>query len=173
MNTHSLEKLLLKTAFSCMACDGHIDPKEVVLIRHLNEEHNIFGDLNLEEEVNLLQDQINQQGEGFLRAYLREVQSTSLTSEEEKAIVSVAVRIIRADDKVEYSEIRFFKLLRSYLKISNKDILRDMPDIEEFLEYDIISPAYVQRLTSAFFENQSIIQISKISFGELGGNIES
>ena len=35
MDTITFDKLLLNTAFCCMACDGNIDPKEIELIKSM------------------------------------------------------------------------------------------------------------------------------------------
>ncbi len=152
-----------------MACDGHIDPREIALIQHLDDDHTMFGDLDLQSEINQMVEKINSQGFGFLRTYLLEIKQTNLTPKEEISIIKVAIKTIDADEKVEYSEIRFFKLLRSYLKVSNKTILGELPGIEDYLERDIISPSYIQKLTSAYFDNQKWKPMKTISLDQING----
>ena len=67
-------------------------------------------------------------------------------------MVEVAIDTIKADNKVEYSEIKFFKVIRSKLKIDNESILEKHPDFEDYLEQDIISDSYLSRLQDDFFD---------------------
>jgi hypothetical protein len=58
-------KLLLKTAFSCMACDGDIDKREVVLIKTMHQEKKIFGEIDINQELENLLLEINRDGHNF------------------------------------------------------------------------------------------------------------
>ena len=59
--------------------------------------------------------------------------ASELSESEELKLVEVAIDTIKADDKVEYSEIKFFKVIKSKLKISDETILKYHPDFEEYL----------------------------------------
>jgi hypothetical protein len=73
METLNFNKLLLKTAFSCMACDGDIDKREVKLIKQLQKENKTFGEIDLNSELDTLLLAINKDGHQFLRSYLNEL----------------------------------------------------------------------------------------------------
>ena len=152
METINFNKLLLKTAFSCMACDGDIDKKEVKLIKRLHKEKKTFGDIDINQEMDNLLIAINKDGHQFLKQYFQELTATTLTEANELEIVKVAIETIKADDKIEYSEIKFFKVIRSKLKIGNQPILDKYPDFEDYLEQDIISDSYLSRLQDDFFD---------------------
>lgn len=169
MEQISFNELLLKTAFSCMACDGSIDKQEVELIRTLHREHRTFGDLDIEEELGSLLFAINKDGHQFLRDYFSAIGSVSLSEEEEIQIIKVAIDTIKADDKIEYSEIKFFKVIRSKLKVDNERILKMYPDFEEYLEEDIISEAYLSRLQNDFFDSHILPELTLVD--KLEGNM--
>jgi uncharacterized tellurite resistance protein B-like protein len=156
MEQKSFNHLLLKTAFSCMACDGEIDNKEIEVIRRMHAEKNIFGNINLNEELNKMVAQINTEGQGFLKQYFQDLTNANLPESDELKIVETAIETIKADDKIEYSEIKFFKVIKSKLKISNDLIMNVHPDFEEYLEDDIISPTYLSTIQSDFFSSYSI-----------------
>lgn len=156
-------KLLLKTAFSCMACDGKIDPREVKLIKSLHEEKRLFGDIELDTEIEGYRKAINDNSSTFLKSYFNELTSTELSEQEELKLIEVAINTIKADDKIEYSEIKFFKVIRSKLKIENEPILDIHPDFEEYLEQDIISESYLARLQDDFFDTQTLPEFELIS----------
>ncbi len=152
MESINFNKLLLKTAFSCMACDGDIDKREVKLIKKLHKEKKTFGEVDINSELNTLLLAINKDGHQFLKNYFSELTNFELSEGDELKIIEVAIETIKADDKVEYSEIKFFKVIRSKLKIENEPILEKHPDFEDYLERDIISESYLSRLQEDFFD---------------------
>lgn len=156
-------KLLLKTAFSCMACDGDIDKREIKLIKRLHKENNTFGTLDINIEMDNLLIAINKDGHQFMREYFDELTNSELTQTNELNIIEVAIDTIKADEKVEYSEIKFFKVIRSKLKIDNDSILKNNPDFEDYLEQDIITDSYLVRLQEDFFDTHISNEFELIS----------
>jgi dGTP triphosphohydrolase len=134
-----LNELLLRTAFACMSCDGDIATEEVDLIKQMSKEKHLFGDVDINKELEVLIDEINQKGKGFLKQYLTSLAEQTLTDEEELQVADVAVQTIRSDNKIEYSEIKFFKVIRSNLKIVSDDtLLEKIEGIDEnYLAQDI------------------------------------
>ena len=61
------------------------------------------------------------------------------------------------------SEIKFFKVIRSKLKIDNESILDKYPDFEEYLEQDIMGASYLSRLQDDFFDTHISNQFELIS----------
>lgn len=163
MDTKHFDKLLLKTAFSCMACDGDIDKREVKLIKKLHKENKTFGEIDINSELDNLLLAINKDGQQFLKDYFKELTETELTEDNELNIIKVAIDTIKADEKVEYSEIKFFKVIRSKLKIDNEPILEKYPDFEDYLEQDIITDSYLARLQEDFFDTQVLPEFELIS----------
>lgn len=132
-------ELLLRTAFACMSCDGDIATEEVNLIKQMATEKHLFGDIDIDKELDKLVSEINEKGKGFLKRYLVSLAEQTLTEEEELNIADVAVQTIRSDNKIEYSEIKFFKVLRSNLKVvSDETLLEKIDGIDEnYLAQDI------------------------------------
>ena len=132
-------ELLLRTAFACMSCDGDIATEEVELIKQMANEKHLFGDIDIDKELNKLVEEINQKGKGFLKQYLTTLADQTLTAEQELQLADVAVQTIRIDNRIEYSEIKFFKVLRSNLKIvSDETLLEKIDGIDEnYLAQDI------------------------------------
>lgn len=132
-------ELLLRTAFACMSCDGDIASEEVELIKRLDREKRLFGEIDIDKELDELVKEINLKGKGFLKQYLVSLAEESLTEEQELKVADVAVQTIRSDKRIEYSEIKFFKVLRSNLKIvSDETLLEKIDGIDEnYLAQDI------------------------------------
>ena len=79
METINFDQLLLKTAFSCMACDGDIDKREIKLIKRLHKEKKTFGEIDINSEMDNLLLAINRDGHQFLKDYFNELTTSELT----------------------------------------------------------------------------------------------
>ncbi len=134
-----LNELLLKTAFACMSCDGEIATEEVDVLKQMAQNKHLFGDIDINKELDRLVQEININGKAFLKQYLLSLSELTLTEDEELKIADVAVQTIRSDNKIEYSEIKFFKVIRSNLKnVSDNKLLETIEGIDEnYLAQDI------------------------------------
>jgi uncharacterized tellurite resistance protein B-like protein len=163
MKNQEFKNFLFKSAVMAMACDGDIDKREVVLIKKMHQQNKIFGEIDINQELDNLLLEINRDGHKFLQSYFNDLTSTELSEQDELKLIEVAIDTIKADDKVEYSEVKFFKVIRSKLKIENEPILAVHPDFEDYLEQDIISESYLARLQDDFFDTQTLPEFELIS----------
>ena len=148
----SFDKLLLKTAFCCMASDGNIDNREITLIKSMCEKSSLFNNFDFQSEINKLVTKININGKEFISYYFDLLKANSLTEQEELTLIDFAIQTIKADEVIEYSEIKFFKNIRHRLKISDENILAVYPDIEQFLEDDIITESFLEKITTQYLD---------------------
>lgn len=131
------EELYLKTVFCCIACDGDIAAEEVDMVREMCAKDNLFHSIDSEKYLNLWVAEINEQGSMFLQSYLKELKSVDLNEKEQLLLVSLAIKAIEADNRIEYAEVKFFKKIRLRLTISDEAILTEYPDKDDFLLPDI------------------------------------
>ena len=149
-----------------MACDGDIDPEEIKLIRELDSKENLFQLENLDDRLNSMLDKINQLGLIFLKEFISELGVCKLSNEQELKVVEIAIKMIEADNVVLYSEIKFFKLIHSQLAVSDDDILSNFShvnDIEYYVEQDIKTVNYLDKISSDYFNNQLLPTFQSIS----------
>jgi uncharacterized tellurite resistance protein B-like protein len=163
MDTVTFDKLLLKTAFCCMASDGKIDEREISLIKSICEKSPLFTNFNFQEEINLLIGKINSGGKSFIQYYFDLLKQAQLNEEEELTLIDFAIQTINADEQIEYSEIKFFKNIRHRLKVSDEKILARFPDLEQYLEDDIITDNFLDKITSQYFEISELPQFDLIN----------
>ena len=132
-------ELYLKTAFSCMACDGEIAGEELELVKHYANSSSLFKGLDIEGKLNEYVAEINDQGQSFLAGYISNVVNAQLNEEQELNIAKIAIKMIEADNKIEYSEISFFKRIRNKLNVTDEklmDIFKDETLFEKFPEVE-------------------------------------
>lgn len=153
---NSFENILFLTSFCCMACDGEIASEELELLNSFSKKEQLFNSLNISDEFDRCFTILKDIGDDFIKSYFQAIETIKLTEEEKLCIVDVAVKTILADNKVEYSEIKFFKSLVSSLNMSKDVILKNVSNIEDYwLEEDLSSGSDYK-----YFENTELsIQI--------------
>ena len=132
--------LYLKTLLCCSACDGEIAPEEVDLIRSLIAKNEIFDGIEAESAINDLISELNDDGLKFIKEYLDAIRKSELDKKEQLLIIRLAIDMIEADNKIVYSEVKFFKRIRNNLTISDEDILEAYPINDEYLLPDNMEP---------------------------------
>lgn len=163
-------ELFLRTAFACMSCDGEIASEEVELIKQMSKEKQLFGEIDIDKELDELVREINLKGKGFLKQYLVNLAEESLTEEQELKVADVAVQTIRADNRIGYSEIKFFKVLRSNLKIvSDETLLEKIEGIDENYLAQDIQAGYLQMYDDYF----NTIELPKFEMKTINPNHSS
>jgi hypothetical protein len=130
------------------------------------EKSPLFANFNFKEEINLLVGKINSGGKTFIQYYFDLLKEAKLTEQEELTLIDFAIQTINADEQIDYSEIKFFKNIRHRLNVSDETILARFPDIELYLEDDIITDGYLDKITSHFFEISELPQFDLISIAD-------
>jgi len=144
-------ELLLQTAFCCMSCDGNIAEEELILVKQFASSSTLFEGLDIEKKLNEYVTEINEKRGAFLSGYIKKIVSAALNEEQELNLAKIAIQIIEADNKIEYSEISFFKRIRNKLNVSDEKLLEifkdetlfnKFPDVrpDDFLQPDIYVP---------------------------------
>lgn len=167
METITFDKLLLKTAFCCMASDGNIDKREVALIKKMCKQSLLFKDFDFGKEINILLEKINNRGSEFIQYYFDLLNNTDLSEEEELNIIDFAIKTINADDVIEYSEVKFFKAIRKCLNVSDENILAVYPDLEYYLEEDINTESELDKLVNNYLNSVELPLFEKINLEHL------
>lgn len=130
-------ELFLKTVFCCMACDGEIANEELALVRNIATDQAVFEGLDVPAKLSEYVESIHRSGNEFLASFLKELAAAQLSEQEELQIVKLAIDTIEADNNIEYSEISFFKRIRSKLQISDETIIAELPEKEDYRLPDI------------------------------------
>jgi uncharacterized tellurite resistance protein B-like protein len=132
IDRNEFQKVLFRTAFCVMACDGEIHPKEIEEIKQMNKSASYFQGIDLSDELeNLLLD-LKEKGKHFIDELVISLSTLELSIIQELLVLEVAFRMIYADSKVDENEIKFIRFLRSKLNLQD-EIIRDRFGVVEFL----------------------------------------
>ena len=148
-----LDKLLIRTAFCCMVSDGHIGERETELIKSMCADSYFLKNIDFSAEITLLINELMIKGKDFIAQYFESLENAILSEEQKLIIADFAIQTIKSDDKIEYSEIKFFKNIWHRLKL-NGDItdtlMKSLPDIALFFEDDISVDNSLPHITNQY-----------------------
>ena len=145
-----------------MASDGEIDKREIELIKSLCKVEDVFKNFDFLTEINSLVNKINVNPSEFISSFFKEINNINLSESEELMLINFSIEVIKADEEIKYSEVKFFKAIRHHLKLSNDRILADFPDIESFLKEDIDTDSNIEKLLHHFQEATDFPQFEQI-----------
>ena len=132
MEKNEFKKLLFKVAFCTMACDGHIDEREIDEMKVMDKNTSFFHDIDLSGELSGLISELDKKGVQIINDLFETLKDNILNPIQELIILEVALRIINADQKHDENEIKFIHFLRANLKLHDKEI------VDRFGEIDIL-----------------------------------
>lgn len=126
------QRLLFQSTFCLMACDGHIDDREVAEIKKMDKDSVYFQGIDLSNELDGLLADLKEKGKQIVEKLFKSFDNLDLSIVQELLILEVSFRLIHADEKVDENEIKFLRLLRSKLKLHD-EIIRDRFGPVEYL----------------------------------------
>jgi len=117
------KRILFKTAFCCMACDGRIDEHEIEEMKKMNTNTTYFGDVDLSGELDTLLNDLVKHGKKVVNDLFDELRDAQLNPVQELLLLEVALRIIHADENINENELKFLKFLRGKLDVFDEIIV--------------------------------------------------
>ena len=122
MQTEDFKKLLFKTAFCVMACDGNIDESEIEEMKKIDSSTTYFNDIDLSIELDNLISDLKNKNVKIVKNLFDSLRENTLSISQELLILEVTLRIINADNIIDENEVRFLNLIRSKLDVADKII---------------------------------------------------
>ena len=114
---------LIKIAFCSMACDSDIDKSEITKINEIIEKDFYFKGYLLSKEINLLKKELDEAGPIMIEKVLNEQLFLNYSESQKIIIIEVAIGIIKADKRLDLTEINLVNKLIFNLKIPS-DIIK-------------------------------------------------
>ncbi|MAV64806.1 MAG: hypothetical protein CMG00_06425 [Candidatus Marinimicrobia bacterium] len=161
MESDKFKKILFKTAFCSMSCDGHIDDKEIEELRKIDRDTSYFKKIDLSNELKKLIKDIKSDSKKVLTEYFKTVKSSNFTIIQELLIIEIVIRIIASDGKIDENETKFLNLLRSKLDINDQLIFERFGKSKFFKNINFNPIKDVSNnITNDFIENINFSDLS-------------
>ena len=172
MDKIAFKKLLFKVAFCSMACDGHIDEREIEEMKLMDLNTSYFHDIDLSEELAALISELETVGAKIIEELFNSLRSVKLNPIQELLILEVALRIINADEKHDDNEAKFVNLLRAKLEIHDELIIDRFGKVDILYTNEYSKNTVTEKHDSDFVEAIKLPDIPQLKSVELGTDAE-
>ena len=150
-------QILLNTIFSFMVCDGDISPDEIVFIKKMASDKSVFGDIDINHELDEMVRLVNLRGVDYLEDFFKRVRNASLSENQELILLDSAIQTIQSDNEIKLDEINFLRILRTMLKVTDAQIIEHIPNVsKEFLSKDDLTDIYIKEIYANYFHQREL-----------------
>lgn len=132
LERHKFQRLLFRTAFCVMTCDGEPHPTEINEIKAMSKLSSYFTGIDLADELEQLLSDLKVKGKHIVDELLDTLCKLEISTVQELMLLEVSFRIVAADKREDENEIKFVRMLRANLKVHD-EIIRDRFGVVEYL----------------------------------------
>ena len=169
LSSEEFSKLLFRTAFCLVACDGEIHEQEIGELKLINTNTPYFGEIDLESELDSLIRDLSDRGTQAIRDLFSLFRNTKLSMVQELLLLEVSLRVINADQRVDPNEVKFVKTMRLYLDVLDPLIVQRFGQIPYLVGkgYQSFKAGSETSIQDASWEMPSAEQLKIVSFEDL------
>jgi hypothetical protein len=165
------QRFLFRIAFCVMACDGHIDDREIKEIKDMNKSSAYFQGVDLSGELDILLADLKTKGRHIVDELFEKLEQFDISTVQELLILEVAFRMAAADKKHDENEIKFLRYLRSKLHVHD-EIIRDRFGTIEYLfdtdySHDIVKQKTLEEMIGSI-SMPEFNDLAKVDFSKSG-----
>ena len=154
------QKLLFKTSFCLMACDGHIHELEIKELKQMVKNTAYFHGIDLTREVENLLKEFKEKGKYFAEEVLNDLHRLKLSPVQELLVLEVAFRLVHADEKLDENEIKFIQFLRGKIRIPDELIRDRFGPVEYLFDKDYSNEIVKQETRNSMMDNFALSEIN-------------
>lgn len=162
MDRNEFKKILFKVAFCTMACDGHIDQREIDELKIMDKKTSYFSDIDLSDELKKLVNDFKDKGAQVIEDLLELLRKTKLNPIQELLILEVALRIANADERIDENEVKFINFLRSKLELHDETINDRFGELDILYTNEYSRNIVVGKMEIEFAESIKLPEISEL-----------
>ena len=120
MEKTQYKKLLFDIACSSMACDGHIDEREIKELQDIEKSTTYFEGINLTRKLDRFVESFKNNPEETIEEIIYKLKDSLLNPVEEMLVLEIALRLVYSDVKIDPKEIDFLQSIRACLSIDDE-----------------------------------------------------
>lgn len=171
MDKIEFKRLLFKVAFCTMACDGHIDKREIEEMKVMDKNTSFFDGVDLSSELSELIEELGLKGAKVIEELFATLRENKLNPIQELLILEVAMRIINSDNKHDDNELRFIHLLRGKLELHDETIRDRFGDVSLLSTNEYTQNIVINDSESRFTKSVTLPEIGNLNdvLLDLGG----
>ena len=118
MERKEFVEILLDIAFASMVCDGDIAPEEEKYLRNIEQSDFYLKEFDMSKKLDKLTSDWELHGLRLCEQILNSAYKNEFSEDQKIVTMDFAIGIVRADDIMQQSEIKFINSLMRNIKIS-------------------------------------------------------
>lgn len=162
MDKNKFKKILFKVAFCTMACDGHIDQREIDELKIMDKKTSYFSDIDLSDELKKLVNDFKEKGAQVIEELFELLRKTKLNPIQELLVLEVALRIANADERIDENEVKFINFLRSKLELHDETINDRFGKLDILYTNEYSRNIVAGKTVTEFAESVTLPEISEL-----------
>lgn len=122
MDKTKFKRLLFDIACSAVACDGHIDDREIRELKYIDKSTTYFEDIDMSKKLNRFVDNFKNDPIDTINNIIEKLKETFLNPVEEMLVLEIVLRLVYADTKIDERETEFIQSIRGCLSLDDEMI---------------------------------------------------
>lgn len=122
MNNNLFAELLLNVAFTAIICDGEIDDQEIETLENMGITDFYLNSLNIKSQLIQFKEKADLNLSKYQSNLMTQIFKSDIMPSQKIILLNYAIAIVRADRKMQESEIRFVDELILNLRLSKAQV---------------------------------------------------
>lgn len=127
MEKISFDKILFRSAFSVMACDGEIHRDEISAFKNISTKNPYFSDIDFETEMKSAVDELKSKGINYITEFFEILKRSNFKEKQKLLLIEIILKIIDADNKVDDNELSFLNTVINILNLTEEFLIMKFP----------------------------------------------
>jgi len=136
MEKTKFKKLLFDIACSAVACDGHIDEREIRELQYIDKSTTYFKDIDMSKTLSRFVNNFTSNPKEITNNIIRELNESLLKPIEELLVLEIVLRLVYADTKIDEREKQYIQSIRACLSLDDTMITQRFGVIDFLIQYD-------------------------------------
>ena len=118
-----------------MACDGEIHEDEITELQDLTENSIFFNGIDHDKELSIQVKDLKNHGNKAMSDFFDRLKSYDLSPIQKDHLLTVLIKIVKADNKIDNQEVAFLQKIREMFQIEDNEIIIKFPkDVKIFFK---------------------------------------
>jgi len=165
MDKTKFKRLLFDIACSAVACDGHIDEREIRELQFIDKSTTYFKDIDMSKKLSRFLDNFKSTPDETISNIIDKLKNVFLNPVEEMLVLEIVLRLVYADTKIDEREKEFIYNIRCCLSIDDTMI------IQRFGVIDFLIHSDENVVLSGYKSNENIKSIDMTSLENMYANL--
>jgi uncharacterized tellurite resistance protein B-like protein len=158
MDNTKFKRLLFDIACSSVACDGHIDDREIRELKYIDKSTTYFEDIDMSKKLRRFIGNFKSSPDETINEIVENLKEAILNPVEEMMVLEIVLRLVYADTKIDEKEIGFIQNIYGCLSLDD-EITTQRFGVIDFLintKENIASSDKIESVNMASLENMYI-----------------